>query len=198
MCLFPLARRANFSFYGALLDFWPLGHRLIVVEMRFFLVSQDMGKRGRKSIYRSLSAVGHRWVSAAHNAQRTLHDGGSENMESVLLCNTTAARNIWEKAQVLSSPFPLLLQIAKTERAKDPSSLFPVRSVSFSSDGENHEQKGGAVCRRRERAYVRTDRQTQSQPPPPPQQTDGEKRKSLAAGRRRRAGRGRRGKKQTV
>ncbi len=125
---------------------------------------------------------------------------GPDNMESVLLA-IQRRREISGKGTSAFFPFPSLLQIAKTERAKDPSSLFPVRSVSFSSDGENHEQKGGterAACRRRERANVRTDRQTQSQPPPPPQQTDGEKRKSLAAGRRRRAGRGRRGKKQTV
>ena len=78
MCLFPLVRRANFSFHGAFLDFWPLGHRPIVGEMMFFFWFREIWEREEeKSIYRSL---GHRpplGVSAPHNAQRTLHDGGA-------------------------------------------------------------------------------------------------------------------------
>ena len=97
-----------------------------------------------------------------------------------------------------SAFFPLPLTAPDSEDREGERSLFPLpRPICLillrRRKSRTEGKEGGAVCRRRERANVRTDRQTQSQPPPPPQQTDGEKRKSLAAGRRRRAGRGRRG-----
>ncbi len=115
-------------------------------------------------------------MSAAHNAQRTLHDGGAGEYGKCTAVQYNGGEKYLGKAQVLSSPFPLLLQIAKTERAKDPSFLFPVRSVSFSSDGENHEQKGKraeqCVEGERERTYEQTDRRSLNLPLLPNRQTE--------------------------
>ncbi len=72
----------------------------------FFFWFREIWKREEENRYIGLSAVGHRWVSAAHNAQRTLHDGGAGEYGKCTAVQYNGGEKYLGKAQVLSSPSP--------------------------------------------------------------------------------------------